>query len=92
MCDCECNKAYKNDEYVDIENLSFVKHLVSKLVLECEDEILNATKTFDKRVKCENSNCCIYTNLLVIICLLLLAIICVSYYFIIQNIDQNKTI
>ena len=51
MCDCECNKTCKNDEYVDIKNLSFVKHLVSKLVLECEDEILNATETFNKKGK-----------------------------------------
>ena len=52
MCDCECNKICKNDEYVDMKNRSFVKHLVSKLVLECEDEILNTTETFNKKVKC----------------------------------------
>ena len=52
MCDCECNKICKNDEYVDMKNRSFVKYLVSKLVLECEDEILNTTETFNKKVKC----------------------------------------
>ena len=44
-CDCECNKAYKIDEYLDIKNCSCKKSLIVKLVLECEDEILSATRT-----------------------------------------------
>ena len=44
-CDCECNKAYKIDEYLDIKNCSCKKSLIVKLVLECEDEILSTTRT-----------------------------------------------
>ena len=38
-CDCECNKACKIDEYLDIKNCSCEKCLIGKLLLECEDEI-----------------------------------------------------
>ena len=52
-CDCECDKACKIDEYLDIKNCSCEKQLVSKLVLECEDEILNTTEAFDNKVTSE---------------------------------------
>ena len=39
-CDCGCNKACKIVEYLDIKNCSSKKGLFGKLVLECEDEIL----------------------------------------------------
>ena len=32
MCDCECNKACKIDEYLDIKNCSSEKRLIGKLV------------------------------------------------------------
>ena len=49
-CDCECNKACKIDEYLDIKNCSCKKHLIGKLVLACDDEILNKTETsFDNK-------------------------------------------
>ena len=53
-CDCECNKACKIDEYLDIKNCSCEKNLIGKLLLECEDEILNSTRTLrnDKKVVC----------------------------------------
>ena len=35
--DCECNKACKIDEYLDIKNCSWEKDLIRKLVLECKD-------------------------------------------------------
>ena len=41
----ECNKAFKVGEYLDIKNCSCKKHLFSKLVLTCEDVILNTTET-----------------------------------------------
>ena len=44
-CDWECNKACKIDEYLDVKNCSCEKRLIGKFVLECEDEILNTTKT-----------------------------------------------
>ena len=52
-CDCECNKACKTDVYSDTKNFSCQKHLVGKLVLQFEDEILNRTKFLlnDKKVK-----------------------------------------
>ena len=51
-CHCECNKACKIDEYLDIKNYSSKNPLSSKLVLLCEDEILNTTETslVDKKV------------------------------------------
>ena len=52
-CDCECNKTCKIDEYLDIRNCSCEKRLFGKLVLVCEDEMLNTTETSldDKKVK-----------------------------------------
>ena len=44
MCNCECNKTYKIDEYLDIKNCFCEKRVIGKLVLECEDEILTTTK------------------------------------------------
>ena len=57
--------------------------LFGKLLLECEDEILNATETLlnHKKLACEKSNCLFHTVSLMIICLLLLALIFVSCYF-----------
>ena len=41
MCDCECNKPCKIDEYLfDIKNCSCKKRLFGKLVLVHEHEIL----------------------------------------------------
>ena len=82
-CDCECNKANKIDEYLDIKNCSCEKRLIGKLVLGCEDEILNTTETSpdDKKVTCEKSNCLIQTILLVNICLSLVIVISISCYY-----------
>ena len=51
--------------------------------MECEDEILNTTQTLlnHKIVAFEKSNLLIHIISLVIICLLLLFVICVSCYF-----------
>ena len=43
--ECECNKAFKIDGYLDIKNCSCEKHLIGKLVLKYEDEILHTTVT-----------------------------------------------
>ena len=43
-CDCECNEACKIAMYLDIKNCSCKKRLIGKLLLECEDEILNTTE------------------------------------------------
>ena len=82
MCDCECNKTCKVDEYL---NCSCKKRLVDKLVLACEDEILNTTENLlnEKKVTSEKNICFIQTTSLIIICLLLLVVIsisCYSYY------------
>ena len=54
-CNCECDKACKIDEYFDIKNFSCEKRLFGKLVIACEDEILNTTETSlnDKKVTCK---------------------------------------
>ena len=44
-CKCECNKAWKIDEYLDTKNSSGKKRLFGKLVLVCEDDIVNTTET-----------------------------------------------
>ena len=43
--DCKCNKGNKIDEYFDTKHFSCKKWLISKLVLECQDEMLNTTET-----------------------------------------------
>ena len=57
MCDCEFKKAFTIDKYFAIENCSCEKHLLGKLVLACEDEILNRPKTSfdDKKTTSEKS-------------------------------------
>ena len=45
MCDCECNETCKIDIYLDIKNCLYKKCLFGKLVLACENEILNRTET-----------------------------------------------
>ena len=45
ICDCECNKACKIDEYLHLKNCSCEKRVISRLVFKCEDEILNTTDT-----------------------------------------------
>ena len=76
-CHWECGKASKFDEYLDIESWLCKKCLFAKLILTCEDEILNIMETsfVDKRVTCEKDNCLIYTVSWIIICLLLLLLL-----------------
>ena len=85
---------YKIDEYVNIKTCSCGKSNFDKLMLTCEDKLLNTTETSldDKKVTCEKSNCLIHTMSFVIIYLLLLIVICVSRYFSYTNMDQNKNI
>ena len=66
-----------------LKNISCEKHLIGKLVLKCEDEILNTTETLiiDEEVARAKSICLIHTISLVIVCLLLLVIICATCYF-----------
>ena len=82
-CDCECNKARKIDENLDNKICPCEKLLISKLVLEFEDETLNATESSidDKKATCVKKNCLIHTISLVIICLLLLAIASLTCYY-----------
>ena len=44
-CDFEYYKACKIDEYLDIKNCSCEKRIIGKLILKCENEILNTTET-----------------------------------------------
>ena len=63
------------------------KCLIGKLVLACEDEILNTTQTSldDKKVTREENNCLIRTISLIIICLLLLTVSIAWYYYYTRN-------
>ena len=81
MCDCECNKAPKIDEHLDTKNNK--KRLIGKLVLGCEDKILNTTETSpdDNKWTCAENNCLIRIIFLVIICLLLVVVTFISFYY-----------
>ena len=81
-CDSECKKAWKIDKYLNIKNCSCEKRLIDKLIVECEDEILNTTKTLlnDIKVACAKKICLFRIISLVIMCLLLLVVIFVSCY------------
>ena len=83
VCDCKCGKVCKINKYLNIKNCSCKKCPFLKLVLACEDEILNATDTSfkHKKVTREKNNCLIHTNSFAIISLLLLVIICISCYY-----------
>ena len=84
--DCECDKASKISEYLDIENSACKKRLFGKLVLACENEILSTTETtpiVDKKVIQEKYQYLIHTISLIIICSLLVVAIfmnCQFYY------------
>ena len=69
MCDCECNKACKIDNYLDAKSCSWEKHLITKLVSACEDEVLNTTEASPcvKIVIFGKSNYLIHIILLIII-------------------------
>lgn len=45
MESCDAKLAFKNDLYLDLKNCSCEKYLFGKLVLVCEDRILNTTET-----------------------------------------------
>ena len=82
-CDSECNKACKNDDYVDIKICLCEKRQFDKLILTFEIEVLNTTEILlnYKKITCEKSNCLIHIISLVIICLSLLFVISISCYF-----------
>ena len=69
-CDFKCNKASIIDVFLDIQSCSCEKCLIDKLVLACEDEILNTTETSlsDKKLLCGKNNCLIHTISVIIIC------------------------
>ena len=70
--DCEYNKAFKIEEYLDIKNCSCKKRLFVQLLLTCEDEISHTTETSldDKKVTCKKNNYLVHIISLVIIRLL----------------------
>ena len=81
-CDCEHNKPCKIDEYLNIKNCPCKKRPIGKLVLGCEDEILNTTESSldDKKITWK-SNYLIHTISLVAKCLWLLVAIFINYYY-----------
>ena len=82
-CDCECDGACKIGEYLDIKNRSRKKCLFDKLVLACEDEILDTIKTSIVHTKgtYQNNNCLIHTIFLVMIWLLVVTFFSCYYYY-----------
>ena len=79
MCECECDIG----EYLNYADCKCRERLIDKVVLEYKDEILNTTHTTSiahKKVTSTN-NCFIYTISLAIMCLILLAIVSIGYYY-----------
>ena len=70
------------DEYLDLKNCSCEKQLFGKLVIACEDDLLNTTKAslVDKKSNMHKNTGFIYTISLVIVCLFLLVISVSCYY------------
>ena len=82
-------------EYLDIKSCSCKKRLFGKLVLPCDDKILNTTEgtmkdlinatiIVDKKETCEKNNCLLHNKhliSLIFIRLLLLGVISVSCYY-----------
>ena len=68
---------------MSIKDCFYEKHLIRKLVLACNDEILNTTETsfYDKIVTCEKSNSINHMTSLVVIHFLLLAFISISSFY-----------
>ena len=44
-CDFECDKSCKIGEYLDIKNYAWKKYPFGKLLLACEADIVNMTRT-----------------------------------------------
>ena len=80
-------KHVKIGEYLDVKGSSCEKWLIRKLVLQYENEILNATETSldDKTVTYAKNNCLILKISLGVVYLLLIVVICVTCYFCYKN-------
>ena len=70
-------------KYLEIKICSWKKRLIGQLVLECEDEILNATETSldEKKETRKKNNVLIHMISLLIICLLLLSVVYIGAYY-----------
>ena len=82
----QCHKACKFGGNNDVKNYSCKKRFFGKLVLACDNEILNKTEVVAKILNCATSvsnknNHLIHTVLLVIICSLLLVVFSISCYY-----------
>ena len=82
-------KHVKFPEYLDTKNCSCKKHLFGKLVLACEDEMLNTIETtiVEKKAIYEKNNCLIHTISLINICLFSLVCISISCHYYLRNKD-----
>ena len=78
--ECECDRSCDGGEYLDYGNCKCRKRLIGRLVLECEDGILNTTKgSFDdKKVTSKINNCFVHAISLVTDCILSLFSISIS--------------
>ena len=72
--------AFEIGEYLDIKNCSCKNHLLGKLVLTFEDEMLHTTEAsfIDKKVTCARNNCLNHTISLIIFRLFLLVAISIT--------------
>ena len=83
ICNCEYNKIWKKDKYLDIKHCSCEERLFPKLAVAYVNDILNTTETSlkDRKVICEKNSCLIHKVSFIIICLLLLIVISISCYY-----------
>ena len=79
ICECESCDV---EGYLDYGNCKCKRKLIDKLVLEYEDEILNAIGlNTTNTISITDKNLLIYIILLVIMCLILLATVSISCYY-----------
>ena len=72
ICECEREKSCNVGEYLDYECCKCRKKLIDKLLLECEDEILNTVplNTTNTISITDKNNCLLHIILLIITCLI----------------------
>ena len=75
-CHCECYKAYKFGEHLDIRNCACKKCIIDNLVITCEDKVYKETAI---KVIHETDHCLIHPIPLVF--LFLLPVISIDCYY-----------
>ena len=79
--DCECNKAYKIEKYLDIKSCSCEKFPFGKLTLACTDKMSNTTETSLEHKNNMRKKNFIHSISFAITFILLIIVISISCYY-----------